>query len=156
MKLPLYDTCYGDDFSLTLVKEKEYDCVVQKMSCPETVAKVMNSIFNLGYKSEEHCYMLAFNAKCRPLGVFFLSKGTINTTVLSPREVFMKALLCGAEHIILIHNHPSKDTEPSIDDMTITRRLVELGEMLAVKVADHLIIGGEEYYSFKAEGMLTE
>ena len=75
-------------------------------------------------------------------------------TCLNPREVFMRALLIGASSIVLCHNHPSGDPEPSRQDMEMTKRFKESGELLGLPVMDHIIIGGSDYYSFMENGLL--
>ena len=74
--------------------------------------------------------------------------GTINYSVVHPREVFKEAYLLSASAIICVHNHPSGNTFPSREDIEITKKLEEVGLLLGIKVLDHLIIGNESYYSF--------
>jgi DNA repair protein RadC len=83
-----------------------------------------------------------------------VSEGTLNASLVHPREVFNPAITELAASIILLHNHPSGETEPSLEDKNITHRLVEAGKLLDIPVLDHIIIGGEKYYSFKEEGLL--
>lgn len=114
----------------------------------------MNQMFDLKNVGEEHCYVLAMNTKCRVIGVFFLSKGTVNRSFVGAREVFMRALLIGASHIILLHNHPSKDCHPSMEDIALTRRMEEAESLLGVPLTDYIIMGGDNFYSFKEHEML--
>lgn len=81
--------------------------------------------------------------------VFEISHGTVNMSVLTPREVFQKALLANAVGIILLHNHPSGDCTPSNEDIKVTKRLMEAGDIIGVNVLDHLVIGRPGYFSLK-------
>lgn len=81
--------------------------------------------------------------------VFELSHGTVNMSVVSPREVFQKALLANAVGIVLLHNHPSGDCTPSKQDINVTKRLMESGDIIGVNVLDHLVIGRPGYFSLK-------
>ena len=96
--------------------------------------------------------MVALNTKNKPLGVFEVSHGTVNQSVCSPRELFIKALLCGAANIILAHNHPSGDIAPSKTDVENYRIVKEAGQLMGIKLLDSIIVG-DGYFSFMEEGM---
>ena len=81
--------------------------------------------------------------------VFEISHGTVKMSVVSPREVFQKALLANAVAIVLLHNHPSGDPTPSKQDINVTKRLMEAGDIIGVNVLDHLVIGRPGYFSLK-------
>ncbi len=83
-----------------------------------------------------------------------ISEGSLTESVVHPREAFRPALGESAAFVIFVHNHPSGDPEPSKDDVQITRRLKETGELLGIRVLDHLIVGDGRYYSFADEGQL--
>jgi DNA repair protein RadC len=83
-----------------------------------------------------------------------VSRGTLDSTLVHPREVFKAALLANAAAIVAGHNHPSGDHTPSPDDVELTRRLVAAGELLGIPVLDHVVIGDGRYYSFKEAGRL--
>ena len=80
--------------------------------------------------------------------------GTLNASLVHPREVFKDAIAHSAASVVLAHNHPSGDPEPSEDDLTITKRLIEAGKILGVEVIDHLIVGKNGFFSFKAKGLV--
>ena len=84
------------------------------------------------------------------IGLFEISRGTGDTSVANPREMFIRALLCGANKIILIHNHPSGNPEPSHSDITVTKRVKECGCLLGVELLDHIIVGNS-YCSLKTK-----
>jgi DNA repair protein RadC len=91
------------------------------------------------------------NTKNKIVGVFEISHGTVNASLVTPREVFQKALLANAVSIILMHNHPSGDSTPSQQDIEITKRLVEAGKIVGVDVLDHIVVG-DNYVSLKGKG----
>lgn len=153
MRINFYDTRI-EDCRTVLVKEKVVNYRIDEFNRPALVAELLNSVASLNVMGEEHCYMLGLNNKGKLIGLFFISKGTVNMTCLNPREVFMRALLIGASSIALCHNHPSGDPEPSRQDMEMTKRFKEAGELLGIPVMDHIIIGGSSYYSFMERGLL--
>ena len=83
-----------------------------------------------------------------------LSEGTVNRSLLSPREIFIEALKCDAVNIVLVHNHPSGDPDPSDADIVITKRVIEAGKYLGIGVLDHIIIGDLQAVSFREEHLL--
>lgn len=93
--------------------------------------------------------ILCLSTKHRVIAYHEVSRGTLDATLVHPREVFKAALLANAAAIILFHNHPSGDPTPSGDDVQLTRRLVDAGTLLGVDVLDHIIVGDGRYYSFK-------
>jgi DNA repair protein RadC len=98
--------------------------------------------------------ILCVSTKLRVIAYHEVSRGTLDATLVHPREVFKAALLANAAAIILTHNHPSGDPIPSADDVQLTRRLVDAGALLGVEVLDHIIVGDGRYYSFKECGRL--
>lgn len=98
--------------------------------------------------------VLLLDARNRLLADDTLSQGGWSASVVRPREVFRRALLAGAPALILYHNHPSGDPAPSREDVQITRQLVDAGQMLGIKVLDHLIVGIEGYASMRERGLL--
>lgn len=98
--------------------------------------------------------MVCLNTKLDMTSVFEISHGNVNSSVVGVREVFQKALLANAVNIILIHNHPSGDCTPSREDIDITKRLKEAGQILGVDVLDHIIVGDNRYSSLKERGAI--
>lgn len=93
--------------------------------------------------------IICLSTKHRVIAYHEVSRGTLDATLVHPREVFKAALLANAAAIILTHNHPSGDPTPSADDAGLTRRLVDAGTLLGVDVLDHIIVGDGRYYSFR-------
>jgi len=98
--------------------------------------------------------MLCLTTKHRVIAYHEVSRGTLDSTLAHPREVFKAALLANSAAIVISHNHPSGDSTPSADDVDLTRRLVAAGELLGISVLDHIVIGDGRYFSFKEAGRL--
>lgn len=105
-------------------------------------------------EKREHFLVLPLSAKNEVLMVADVSVGTLTNTLVHPREVYEPAIRCGAAHIVLAHNHPSGDPAPSTEDHRLTRVLKEAGTLLGIPVTDHVILGGDTFFSFSEEGML--
>lgn len=156
MRINFYDTRLEDSRTI-LVKEKAMNYAIDgniDTCSPKTLKDLMNTVVHLNVLGEEHLYMLALNHKGKILGVFFVSKGTVSQTSLSTREIFMRALMVGASCIIICHNHPSQDVTPSREDVITTQKIKEAGELLGLPLADHIVIGGDDYFSFLDKGLL--
>jgi DNA repair protein RadC len=110
--------------------------------------------YQLWDKKQEYFYCLYVNQKKELIERKLLFMGTINRSIVHPREVFKHAYLCSASGIICIHNHPSGDTSPSKEDIRLTNSLVELGAINGIPIIDHIIIGDDNYYSFYEEGKI--
>lgn len=108
---------------------------------------------DMRYLKTEHLLMVMLNTKYRYIGDYTLSKGTVNSSLASPREVFIKALKEEAVYIILIHNHPSGDPAPSREDLLTTKRVKEAGNIVGIKLIDHIIIGDNRYISLKQQNL---
>lgn len=149
MRITTYRTYLKDDFTNELVKERSCNYPgVNALNSPEAIVKMMNDVFHLNQMAEEYAYMIAVNTKVYPIGIFEISHGTVNMSLISTRDILVKALLCGATSIILIHNHPSLDSSPSGEDKRVTKRIHEACEIVGISLLDHIIIG-KEFYSFK-------
>lgn len=154
MRINFYDARITDEGRTILLKEKGINYNDAAMNCPENIALMMQSLLHMDELAEEHCYMIALNSSCKVLGVFFVSKGTVNASLVSSREVFLRAMLIGAVQIILCHNHPSGNITPSDSDIKLTKQMKEAGELLNILLVDHIIIGKDNYLSLKRAGLL--
>src|SRR5713226_90213 len=99
-------------------------------------------------------YVLTLNSQSRVVSCQEVTRGTLTSSLVHPREVFRLAIAEGAAGIIVIHNHPSGDPTPSADNRAVTRQLVDAGKLLDIPVYDHVIIGGSRYVSFAEAGLL--
>lgn len=102
----------------------------------------------------EVCAVAYLDTKHRLLSVDLLSVGSVDHTFVNPREVMRGALLAGAAAIVLAHNHPSGDAEPSRDDELVTRRVASAGQIVGVELLDHLVIGADRWVSLARRGVL--
>ncbi|MDD3367784.1 MAG: DNA repair protein RadC [Lachnospiraceae bacterium] len=102
----------------------------------------------------EKTVLVSMDAKGQLIDSVVLTTGTVKSSLLSPREVFLHALAVQAVHIMLLHNHPSGNSSPSSQDKEITRRILETGNLLDIPLIDHIIIGDLNYFSFKENGYL--
>lgn len=102
----------------------------------------------------EEFWMMALNGKCKVLGIFKVGEGGFNMVVVDTRIIFSIALSTGASSIILAHNHPSGDLKPSGTDQGLTTRAKQAGDLLDIRVSDHLIITEDAYFSFGDEGLM--
>ena len=112
-----------------------------------------NEIYNymheiLHDKKQEYFYALYLDSKLKLISKKMIFKGTLNTSTVHPREVFKEAILESAAFIIVVHNHPTGDPSPSTEDNEITKALFETGNIIGIKVIDHIIIGKKIYYSY--------
>ncbi len=122
------------------------------LTSPEAAAEVL--VAALAGADRERCLAALLDTKHRLLEVATVSVGSIDHTFMSPREVFRDALLANAAALVLAHNHPSGDPEPSRDDELVTRRLVRAGELIGVEVLDHLVVGGRRWVSLARRGVV--
>ena len=151
MRINIFNLYMDKDCTPVLVKEnsRNYACV-QNMSTPESVVAIANEVFNLSKRVEEYMYMVCFNAALKPVGFFEISHGCVNETFARPREILIRALLCGAVSIIMLHNHPSMDTPyPYKQDIVMTTNLMKVCNMIGIVCLDHIIISGNDYCSLK-------
>ena len=124
----------------------------RKVRCAADAATPLIAL--LEHEPNEVFVILCLSTKCRVLAYHEVSRGTIDATLVHPREVFKAALLGNAATLVLAHNHPSGDPTPSPDDQHLTRRLVDAGRILGITVADHVIVGEGRWVSFRDAGLL--
>ncbi len=105
-------------------------------------------------EQREHFLVLLLNARHEVIGRETVSVGSLNASIVHPREVFKPAILASAASVVLVHNHPSGDPEPSEEDLAITKRLVEAGELLGIGVLDHVLIASRGVVSFRSRQLL--
>jgi len=124
----------------------------RQLLTPKESAEVFIGL--LAQESVEVFGLLCLTTKYRVIGYYEVSRGTLNTTVVEPRDVFKAALLANAACVIVGHNHPSDDPSPSPDDIALTRRLAAAGALLGIELVDHIVVGNNRYVSFKEMGVL--
>lgn len=119
---------------------------------PDEVVGLVRS--KLKGKKKEHFLALLLDTRSRLIKVAEISVGSLDTSIVHPREVFREAISASAASVIFAHNHPSGDPEASEDDIKLTKRLAEAGEIVGIDVLDHIIIGDKTYLSLKREGLI--
>lgn len=124
----------------------------KKITCPCDAAYLVMD--DLRFKSKEYFNIILLNTKNIVQEVKNISIGSLNSSIVHPREVFIEAIKRSSASIILIHNHPSGDPKPSKEDINLTHRLLKAGDLLGINVLDHVIIGETNYYSMKEEGLI--
>lgn len=135
-----------------LVKENTYEYFDIDLKDADQISCMMERLFRISDWAEEYVYMIAVTATCGVQGIFEISHGTVNASVLTPREILIRALLVGAVGIILVHNHPSGDPKPSQEDVLVTEKISKASELVNIPLLDHIIIGSKGYYSFHEAG----
>ncbi len=123
-----------------------------KISSPGSIATLYME--EMRYLHQEHLKTVFLDTKNQIISDKFLTVGTVNASLINPREVFIQALRHNAVHVILLHNHPSGDPTPSHEDISITRRIIEAGDIIGIKLLDHIIIGDGNYISLKERGII--
>lgn len=156
MRVVKYATKLTEKQRVVLEKEVSVYCpeIDRKMNSPEKIVLLARTYLHMHELPEEYMYMVCMNTKLEMIGVFEISHGNVNSSIVGAREVFQKALLANAVSIALIHNHPSGDPTPSREDVEVTKRLVEAGKIVGVQVLDHLIIGRPGFASLKEKGYM--
>jgi DNA repair protein RadC len=119
---------------------------------PEDVVAVVGR--KLAREQREHFLVLLLNARHEMLGKETVSIGSLNASIVHPREVFKPAVLQSAASLVLVHNHPSGDPEPSEEDLSITKRLVQVGDLLGISVLDHVIVAARGVVSLRSRQLL--
>lgn len=155
MRVIKYKTRLTETKKAVLEKEVSvnYPEIDRSMNSPEKIARFAKGFLRLHEETEEYLYMLCLNVKLEMTCLFELSHGNVNSSIVSIREMFQKALLANAVNIIVMHNHPSGDTKPSREDIEVTKRMVEAGRIIGIDVLDHIIIGND-YCSIKEKGYI--
>jgi DNA repair protein RadC len=123
-----------------------------QFGCPRDVAAYLTPRFGGG--AVERFGVVLLDTKHRVVKATVLSVGTLDASLVHPREVFREATTAGAAAVVVFHNHPSGDPTPSRDDVALTSRLVEAGELMGIAVLDHVVLGESRYFSFKESGRL--
>ena len=130
-----------------LLKNKQAELILSPQ-------KVWEGLKDIRDNKKEHFVIFFLDTQNQEVKREVVSVGTLNSSLIHPREVFEPAIKCLASHIIISHNHPSGSLEPSNEDLAVTRRLVEAGKLLGIEVLDHVIVTKEAYVSFKEKNLI--
>lgn len=139
------------ELAARITKSKRYEhlCMTNAKSVAAYYMEQMR------HQKQERLIIAMFDSKCQLIGDALISIGSVNSAFVPTREIFLTALEHRAVYFILLHNHPSGSANPSSEDIYATKQVAEVGELLGIEIADHIIIGDNQYYSFKEKGLLT-
>ena len=148
----LYTTKYDKNRNIMLVADKTAGYRTGELKGKEITqtidaAELIEEVFDASNLPEERFYLIALDAANQVSGIFEVSHGTLNASIVHPREIFVRAILCGAASIIIAHNHPSGSLTISKQDREVTNRIREAGEILGISLVDHVICAGGSYVS---------
>lgn len=138
--------------SIKMVKESSILYDIRRIKAPKDAVELGKRF--LEESDREQLLVCCLDAKNQPTALNVVSVGNLNSSLVHPREVFKPAILSNSASIILFHNHPSGDPAPSKEDTNITERLKECGDILGIKLIDHIIIGDNSYCSLKEKGII--
>ena len=138
-------------YRVTLVREGSSRNENNIIRTPEDVVSILSAEYEDAVV--ETALMLALDTKNKVIGIFTISTGSLNSSIIHPRDIFQRSVLCNAAAIILSHNHPSGDPSPSPEDVAMTRAAREAGRILDVEVLDHIVIGHNKFVSMKDKGL---
>lgn len=142
---------YIPRYKVMLVKEGTCPAPCRTIGSPADAFAILHS--ELGLADREIFLTVLLDTRHRVIGLHQISIGTLNSSLVHPRETFKAAMLCNAAALILAHAHPSGDLDPSKEDLAVTARLKQAGELLGIPVLDHLIIADDAFISLKDRGM---
>lgn len=138
--------------SIKMVKESSFLYQTRQILSPNDAYEMIKE--QLEGLDREQFIIACLNTKNEPTNISVVSVGSLNKAIVHPREVFKTAILSNAASVMAFHNHPSGETTPSQQDIQLTNRLYEVGELLGIKLLDHLIIGDGTFTSLKEKGYL--
>jgi len=144
MRIPVY--------KVFLARERSVSTDSRTITSPADAYAILAAF--IGDTDREQFVVLLLDCRKRPIGINTVSIGNLNSNLVHPRELMKPAILANAASIILCHNHPSGDANPSPEDVAITEQLKNAGEILGIPIIDHMIIGHDSFYSFKQQGLL--
>lgn len=149
MRITKYKTLKDSNGHASLVKDMATNYTREtSLTNPGAIVQMLCDVFEIDKQTEEYAYLLCFNTAMKLTGVLEISHGSVNCSIVQTREVFQKALLCNASNIIVAHNHPSENTNPSKSDVEVYEKLKEAGALMSIPLQDFIIVG-DGYYSFK-------
>ena len=140
-------------YRVTLVREGSVSNNNNHIRTPEDVVNILSADYDAAVV--EMAQMLALDTKNKIIGIFTISTGSLNASIIHPRDIFQRAILSNAASVILAHNHPSGDPTPSSEDIELTNKLVQVGKMMDLPILDHVVIGDGKFVSLKERGIIS-
>ncbi|KZD32808.1 DNA repair protein RadC [Bacillus cereus] len=138
--------------SVKLVREASLLYKERKITSPDSAYELLKGI--LGEVDREYFVVACLDTKNQPTSINICHIGSLNSSLVHPREVYKTAVLSNAASIIVAHNHPSQNPDPSHEDLEVTKRLMKAGSVLGIELLDHLIICEDRYISLKEKGYM--
>lgn len=141
--------------SVQLVRDRtvRYEGADRVCNNPQAVADVFAALHG-GEPDRETVVAIMLDTRNRPTAIHTVGTGTLNSSLVHPREVFKAAILANAASIVLAHNHPSGDESPSPEDLAVTKRLIKAGELVGIELVDHVIVARGRAYSMRYAGLI--
>ena len=136
-------------FNLIMEKNSDYKSV--KLDNPSIIFEELRD--HLGKQAEEVLMVVCVDIKLNDIGRFEVSRGSLNASIVSIREIFKRVMLCNAHSFFLVHNHPSGDLTPSHSDIEVTKAVKKASNILQIELLDHVIISQDDYVSLKEQGL---
>lgn len=143
---------YIKTYRCMLKEANVIECNIDTITNSSDAINILNDL--IAGATEEYAYVIMLNVKGNIIGVSEVSHGDLSGTMMNPREVYKRALAHNAAAIIVAHNHPSGSAKPSMEDKMTTKRIEEAGQIIGIKMIDHIIIGNEEAYSFGTNSLI--
>jgi|CXWL01.1.fsa_nt_gi DNA repair protein RadC len=137
-------------YTVAAIRRRRRTTPAPRVDGPEDVSKLLRPL--LRDADREHFYVVLLSTKNHVLAVELVSVGSLSASIVHPREVFKPAILVSAAAIVVSHNHPSNDVTPSPEDIEFTRRLAQAGELLGIRVLDHVIVCENSFVSLREAG----
>lgn len=152
LNVPVYNlTLMPNTLQTSLVREKFVLCDVL-FDSPDKIVSAINMFFSLHSMAEEYVYMACMNSAMIPIALMEVSHGTVNSAIAGVREIIIRALCVGAVSIVIIHNHPSSQRNPSVEDRMAFKKIHDGCNYVGLNLTDFIIIAGDSWFSFKNEG----
>ena len=145
MEIKRYITFRNKENNLPILKEKEKIQWDLDFSTYDKIVDFLNQVFEMEFLEEEYVYVISFNCQMIPQGVFELSHGSADTSIIKMRELAIFLLLSGANKFIVAHNHPNGSKDVSVNDINITRKIQEMANFIEVDFLQHFTIGNDGY-----------
>lgn len=137
---------------IQLVRERSMVSEIKQIRCAEDAANICQAY--LHGVDREHVVVLLLDTKHQVRGIHTVSVGSLDASIIHPREVLKPAILANSSAIIVAHNHPSGDPTPSPEDITVTKRLAEACRIIGIDLLDHIVVGDERFTSLKSQGYM--
>ena len=141
-----------ESVTVKLIREKSFLFKERVVNSPNQAYELIKDL--LEDKDREVLMACFLDTKNQPIATNIVSIGSLNSSIIHPREIFKVAILCNSDNFILFHNHPSGVVEPSSEDISATSRIKECGKLMGITLTDHIIVGNDQYFSMLENGLL--